>query len=109
MTLTFVFYCQISPIDDDDDDYDDDVVVVLLTIFCSFLSALQCINCCSVVQNCTPKYWCRYVGPHRRRRLHLLVLVFILLFLSEDDDDDDDDDAPEIVIIAQEIGLRLAS
>ncbi|KAH8968081.1 hypothetical protein BDL97_03G110600 [Sphagnum fallax] len=31
-----------------DDSPDDDV----------FLSALQCINCCSVVQNCTPKYWC---------------------------------------------------
>jgi hypothetical protein len=80
---------------------------VLLTIFCSFLCALQCINCCSVVQNCTPKYSCRYVGPHRRRRLHLLVLVFFLLFLSGDDDDDDD--AREIVIIEKEIGLRLAS
>ncbi|CAK9270708.1 unnamed protein product [Sphagnum jensenii] len=31
-----------------DDSPDDDV----------FLCALQCINCCSVVQNCTPKYSC---------------------------------------------------
>jgi len=109
LSLTFVFCCQISPIDDDDDG-DDDVVVVLLTIFCSFLCAIQCINCCSVVENCTPKYSCMYVSPRRRRRrrlLHLLALAFFLLFLSEDDDDDDD--AREIVIVEKEIGLRLAS
>ncbi len=61
-----------------------------------------------MVENCTPKYSCRYVSPHRRRRLHLLALAFFLLFLS-DDDDDDDDDAREIVIVEKEIGLRLAS
>ncbi len=105
LSLTFVFCCQISPIDDHDDGDDVVVVVVLLTVFCSFLCALRCINCCSVIENCTPKYSCRYVGP-RRRRLHLLVLVFFLLFLSEDDDDDD---AREIVIVEKEIGLRLAS
>ncbi|CAM6027625.1 unnamed protein product [Sphagnum balticum] len=31
-----------------DDSHDDDV----------FLCALPCINCCSVVENCTPKYSC---------------------------------------------------
>ncbi len=60
-----------------------------------------------MVENCTPQYSCRYVGPHRRRCLHLLLLVFLLLFLREDYDDDDD--ARQIVIGEKEIGLRLAS